>query len=259
MKFVVPSFQRSKIFQDKTLNYLDTMGIERDNIYVFIREDDNDFSAYQSIVGINLIAIDIKGIGSTHNYITDHFDESEFIIEIDDDLEKIIDKERKPIESFKELCIQMKEKMEIEKCSYGGTYCVPNPMFMSKSDHYSTNLSYMLGCVRFRFIRKDIKVQTNYAEDMEFCILYFIRDKKILRNNWVAPKTKNYADGGCNGDGRSFESEKLDKKFLADKYPHYCRYFERKNGHPDCRIREYKNSSCPITNKKMDSIGSLIK
>ena len=78
-----------------------------------------------------------------------------------------------------------------------------------------------------------------------------MRDKKILKNNWIAPKTKNYADGGCNGDGRGFESEKTDKKYLADKYPLYCRYFERKNGKPDCRVREYKNSTCRETFKKL--------
>tara|TARA_R110000772_G_scaffold132660_1_gene241144 strand:+ start:75 stop:830 length:756 start_codon:yes stop_codon:yes gene_type:complete len=251
MKFVIPSFQRSKILKEKTLKYLDEMKVDRRDVYVFIREDDNDWEGYASLSGINLETIDIKGIGATHNYITEHFEADEFIVEIDDDLEYIVDNERKPIEDFIGLCKEMKEKMEEVGCSYGGTYSVANPMFMSKCERFTTKLSYMLGCLRFRFIRKDIKVETNYAEDMENCILHFMRDKKILKNNWIAPKTKNYADGGCNGDGRGFESEKTDKKYLADKYPLYCRYFERKNGKPDCRVREYKNSTCRETFKKL--------
>ena len=251
MKFIIPSFQRSEILQAKTLKYLDVMGVDRSDVYVFIREDDTDYQGYANIQGINLLPIDIKGIGMTHNYITEHFEADEFIVEIDDDLENIVDQTRKPIEDFLGLCDLMKSKMEEVGASYGGTYAVANPLFMSKCEEFTTDLRYCLGCLRFRFIRKDIKVKTNYAEDMENCILHFIRDKKILKNNWIAPKTKNYADGGCNGDGRAFESEQKDKKYLADKYPLYCRYFERKNGKPDCRIREYKDSIRKETFKKL--------
>ena len=253
MKFVIPSYKRSEIFQAKTLKYLDEMGINRGDVYVFIREDDTDYEGYKSIEGINLLAIDIKGIGMTHNYITDHFSEGEFIIELDDDLDYLIDNERKRIKSFRALCETMKNKMEEEGCSYGGTYSVANPMFMSKCEEYTTDLRYCLGCLRFRFIRKEIKVKTNFAEDMEHCILYFIRDGKILKNNWIAPHTKNYADGGCNGDGRNYESEAKDKKYLSETYPMYCRFFVRKNGKPDCRIREYKSSIHPATNKVLGS------
>ena len=249
MKFVIPSYKRSEILKAKTLKYLDEMGISREEVYVFIREDDTDYEGYKSIEGINLLAIDIKGIGMTHNYITDHFSEGDFIIEIDDDLDYLVDNERKRIKSFRALCEEMKEKMEEEGCSYGGTYSVDNPLFMSKCEKYTTDLRYCLGCLRFRFIRKEIKVKTNFAEDMENCILYFIRDRKILKNNHIAPHTKNYADGGCNGDGRNNESEEKDKRYLADTYPMYCRFFVRKNGKPDCRIREYKSSIHPETNK----------
>ncbi len=247
MKFIIPSFQRPQGLLDKTLKYLDAMNIDRGDVYIFVREDDKFLEDYMSIVSVNLVAIDIKGIGATHNYITEHFEEDEFIVEIDDDLEYIVDEYRKPIENFRSLCDEMKSKMEEVGCSYGGTYSVANPLFMSKCEKYTTDLRYCLGCLRFRFIRKDIKVETNYAEDMENCILHFMRDKRILKNNHIAPKTKNYADGGCNGDGRGFDSEKRDKKYLADKYPLYCRYFERKNGKPDCRIREYKSSTCKET------------
>ena len=250
MKFVIPSYKRSEIFKAKTLKYLDEMEINRNEVYVFIREDDTDYEGYKSIEGINLLAIDIKGIGMTHNYITDHFSEGEFIIEIDDDLDYLVDNERKRIKSFRALCEEMKEKMEEEGCSYGGTYSVDNPLFMSKCEKYTTDLRYCLGALRFRFIRKEIKVKTNFAEDMEHIILHFIRDGKILKNNHIAPHTKNYAEGGCNGDGRNNESEEKDKRYLADKYPMYCRFFVRKNGKPDCRIREYKSNG-PPKNKKL--------
>ena len=245
MKFIIPSFQRSEILQAKTLKYLDVMGVDRSDVYVFIREDDKDYEMYDAIPDINLLAIDIKGIGATHNYITEHFDADEFIVEIDDDLEYIVDNKRDEITDFLPLCEEMKSKMEEVGASYAGTYSVANNMFMTNCEKYTTKLSYMLGCIRWRFIRKEIKVKTNYAEDMEHIILHFIRDGKILKNNHIAPITKNYAEGGCNGDGRGFESERVDKQYLADTYPMLCRFFVRKNGKPDCRLREYKSTAPP--------------
>ena len=196
MKFVIPSYQRPQGLLNKTLKYLDFMNIDRSDVYIFIREDDKFIEEYMSIPSVNVVPIDIKGIGETHNYITHHFDEGEFIVEIDDDLEYIVDQERKQIEDFRGMCEEMKEKMEFVGCSYGGTYAVCNPMFMSKCDQYTTDLRYCLGCLRFRFIRKDIKLETNFSEDFENCILHFLRDGKILKNNWIAPKTKNYSIAG---------------------------------------------------------------
>jgi hypothetical protein len=208
MKFVIPSYKRHDILMNKRIK-------------------------------ANIVVTDIRGIGATHNFISAYFGEGEYIVELDDDLNRLIDKDRNELSNFKDLC-----KLIEEHCSYGGTYSVDNSMFMSGCEQYTTDLRYMLGCVRFRFVRKDIAVQTDYAEDMEHCILHYIRDGKIVKNNWIAPITKNYNDGGCDGDGRNIERERVDKQYLADTYPQYCRLFQRKNGRWDCRLKHYK------TNKK---------
>jgi len=82
MKFVIPSLQRPKGLLEKTLKYLDMMNVDRSEVYVFIREDDKFLNDYESIVAINLVPIDIKGIGATHNYITEHFDEGELLLRL---------------------------------------------------------------------------------------------------------------------------------------------------------------------------------
>tara|TARA_R110000823_G_scaffold52631_1_gene130078 strand:- start:266 stop:997 length:732 start_codon:yes stop_codon:yes gene_type:complete len=240
VKFVIPSFQRARQIQEKTLEFLDWQNILRKDIYVFVRNDDPFLPLYESINGINLIKTDVKGIGNTHNFITEYFEEGQFIVEIDDDLEKIIDNERRSIEDFKGIVDEMFTLMKNNNISYGGTYSVPNPMFMSKCKQYTYDLRYCLGCLRFRFVRKDIVLQTNYSEDFENCVKHFIRDGLILKNNWICPVTKNYKDGGCDGDGRNVESEKADKEFLANNYPNHCKLFQRKNGRWDLRLKEHK-------------------
>ena len=59
----------------------------------------------------------------------------------------------------------------------------------------------------------------------------------IVKNNHIAPITSNYSKGGCDGDGRNNETEKIDKEFLANKYPNHCKLFQRKNERWDLRLK----------------------
>ncbi len=237
IKFIIPSYQRPSQLKAKTLSYLREQGVDPKSIYVFVRTDDPKLSEYESIEGINLITTDVKGIGRTHNFITEYFDEGQFIIEIDDDLVNLIDKDKNSI-NLKQIIQEMKDIMENENISYGGIYQCDNSMFMSGCQEYTTNLRYMLGLFRLRFVRKEIILETNYSEDFENCLLHYLRDGKILKNNHIAGKTKNYAEGGCCGDGRNLDTEKEDKEYLANKYPELTRKFTRKNGITDLRLKD---------------------
>jgi len=242
MKFVIPSFQRPQQLKDQTISYLASQHVDPKDIYIFVRSDDDKLNEYLELRNedVNVeVSVGVFGIGKTHNYITEYFDEDDFIIEIDDDLICLKDKEKNDVDLL-EVINEMKEIMDNKKINYGGLYQCDNNMFMSKCEHYTYDLRYMLGLFRLRRIKKDIILETNYAEDMENCLLHFKRDGMILKNNWLCGKTKNYADGGCCADGRNLETEKKDKEYLHKKFPQYTRLFTRKNGHTDLRLREYK-------------------
>ena len=245
MKFVIPSYKRPYIFRDFTLKFLTKHNVSTDDIYVFVRNDDPLQDYY--LKSCHIIKTDVKGIGATHNFITEYFDEDEFIVEIDDDLEDLYDNTRTPITDFLSIINDMKQIMLEKKISYGGTYQVINPMFMSQQAQYTYNLKYMLGCMRLRFIKKDIHIETNFAEDFEHCLQYWLRDGQILKNNHIAPKTKNYCvEGGCAADGRDNLTEKADKEFLALKYPTLCKLFQRKSGVWDLRLHASKEKNKTI-------------
>jgi len=238
VRYVIPSFQRPAQLQKKTLNYLKSQNIPNEDISIVLRNDDPHLSEYLAIgSSYEFLVTSVKGIGNTHNYITEHFDENQFIVEIDDDLTNMIDNKKVSVD-FNYECRKMFNIMIHMGASYGGTYQCDNAMFMTNTPQFTTDLRYMLGCVRFRFIRKDIVLHTNYAEDFENCILHYKRDGLILKNNHIAPKTSNYSPGGCDGDGRNFETEKIDKEFLANEYPEYCKLFQRKiNDRWDLKLR----------------------
>jgi hypothetical protein len=236
MKYVIPSYKRADILKNKTLKYLEKHNVKKSDIYIIVRNDDDGYDIFSDF---NIVKTDVKGIGRTHNFVTEYFEEGEWICEIDDDLTDMIDTENKSIDNFIEVIDDMKERISLRGYSYGGFYSTPNPYFMKNiKDEYTYDLRYMLGLIRVRRIRKDIVLETNYSEDFENCILYYIRDGGIVKQNYIAGKTNNYADGGCNGDGRNIESEKNDKEFLIKKYPKYCSLFQRKNGRWDLRLRD---------------------
>lgn len=239
IKYIIPSFQRCYKFTELTYQFLQNQNIDLQDVWLILREDDPELDLY-GLLPVNHLITDTKGIGMTHNEITHYFDEGDYLVELDDDLKKIIDTNRKPITNFKQICQTMFTNLESKKLSFGGTYSVANPMFMKGCQEYTTDLRYCLGCVRFRINRKDIILHTNYAEDFENCLLHYLRDGGILKNNWIAPVTKNYADGGCDGDGRDFITEKKDKEYLSNKFPNHTTLFQRKNGRWDLRLKHKK-------------------
>ncbi len=241
---VIPSYQRYDKLREYSLKYLDRHSIPRSDIIIVIRNDDIDYEKYMTLRedGYDVISSDVKGIGATHNFITETMYKNQVIIEIDDDLKKVVDEQRREICSFDYEMTKIINKMDEEKVNYAGLYSVANPLFMSQCEKYTTDLRYMLGILRIRRVLKDIKLETNYSEDFENCLLHYIRDGKILKANHLAGVTNNYAGGkgGCDGDGRNVETEKIDKEYLANKYPEYCRLFQRKNGRTDLRLKHYK-------------------
>ena len=244
MKYVIPSYRRCEKLKLLSLKYLNSHKIKNEDIFIFCRVDDEQLTDYLKLRkdGYNInVLIGVNGIGKTHNAITEYFEEGEFIIELDDDLIDVVDKDKNSIISLEYEMNEMIKLMKEWNINYGGLYQVNNSLFMNEQKHYTYDLRYMLGILRVRCICKDIILETNYAEDFENCILHYKRDKKILKNNWLCGITKNYAKGGCNADGRDIETERIDKEYLLNKYPEVCRIFKRKNGHYDLRIRNYKN------------------
>jgi hypothetical protein len=245
MKIAIPSYQRFNVLTGQTLSFLDKHKINKTDIYVFVREGDNELVEYQSLQdqGYHIIVCgcEVIGAGMKHNFITDYFDEGEFIIEIDDDLRDLIDEHKNPVLDFMKEMNIMKDMMIKDKINYGGIYACDNAFFMwGCKDKYNTDLRYMLGILRIRCICKDVKVKTNYAEDFEFCLRHFVRDGKILKNNHIGPKTKIYAKGGNDASGRNMETEKVDKELVHLEFPTLSRLFQRKNGRWDLRIKQYK-------------------
>ena len=239
IKYVIPSYQRYDKCKALTLLYLHKHNIPNKDIFLFVRKDDKDIHRYKTLKleGYEVIETNVKGIGATHNYITQYFKSKQLIVELDDDIVDMIDNKRRPVLSLQNMVSKAIKIMDTETINFCGTYQCSNPLFMSQAKEYTYDLRYCLGLFRIRRICKDIKLKSNYAEDFENCLAHYQRDGKILKMNHIAGKTKNYSDGGCDGAGRNIETEKKDKELVHSLYPDYCKLFVRKNGRTDLRLK----------------------
>lgn len=78
---------------------------------------------------------------------------------------------------------------------------------------------------------------TRFKEDFERSIKFYIKDEGVVRLNRFMYKTKYYAKGGINANGRDVEKEDRDAKILKDKYPDYITVYKKKTGRTNIRLK----------------------
>jgi hypothetical protein len=103
---------------------------------------------------------------------------------------------------------------------------------MLKNVEISFNLKFIIG-VLYGFInRKDkdliLNTQAEGKEDIEQTILYYLKDKKIMRYNHITFKTQMLAKGGL-GKDRFIINEKA-SQYIHNTYPNITKIKKRKNG-----------------------------
>ena len=111
MKIVIPSHNRCELIQTHTLPLLQKHNFDFDNIFVFVSKSQlSKYLEIQKKWGFNLVE-GKDGILNQRNYIIEHFEEGEQIVEIDDDVKDIIDLScLKPIIDLKLLVESLFEK-----------------------------------------------------------------------------------------------------------------------------------------------------
>ena len=146
---------------------------------------------------------------------------------LDDDLIDI--KQNSNPDNLYNLFNRMFDAMKIENTKFAGAIPCGNTFYMKPS--YSTNLKYTGGHLIAEIIRERgdrIDVQESHFEDYITNILYFKKDKKLIRFNDVYVETKYYNPNGgiCQFYGsleeRLKDAEKLALE-LECKYEGYCK------------------------------------
>jgi hypothetical protein len=240
-RIAIPSYKRAETIRKKTLKYLlEDCLISKEKIDVFVADEEElkDYS-YLKDEGIRVI-VGLPTLKAQRNFITSYYDSGKFILNMDDDIEGIYQKMDdksyvllKRLDKLIELgfnnCIKHKTKL-------WGINAVLNPFFMK--ENVSTNLKYIVGCFWGQIIDKnpDLSITLEDKEDYERTIKYFDTFGKLVRLNWIAPKTNYYGESGGMQETRTEKRVTDSAVYLATKYPQYCSMNPNKIDHSEIKL-----------------------
>jgi len=261
MNFVIaiPSYDRADIISSKTLNTLKTGSIPAEKIYIFVA-DKEDYNKYKKNIDktlYNKLVIGKKGLVPQREFITNYFDEGQYIISLDDDIDKIsikkgllkTDKELEEVTDLPTMFNNAYETLIENKAFLWGVAPVHNSFFLYNK--MTTDLKFICGAFFGYINRKSDDLKFKYGankEDTERTLRYFKKDGTVVRFNNVAFKTNFYAKGGINsfegGKQQRLINSKLNVEQLSEEFPEYGKIKVRSNG-----IYEFKLNTKPIVIK----------
>jgi hypothetical protein len=233
----IPSYKRSNICNNKTLKTLNNLGILKETINVFVVADEYD--EYKKILNpdyYNEIIVGVKNLVPQREFIENYYPIGTNLIMIDDDITDL-DLSLSDYNSANDFFCDAFAECLKQGIYIWGIYPVYNKFFRERRPVFTTHLNFIIGCFYGIITRKlpELKlelVRDDNKEDVERTILYWLKDRKVLRYNRIAPKTKYYGtDGG--GLGRlenRIELMKNDSIKIHEKYPEITKIKIRKNG-----------------------------
>jgi len=222
-RIAIPSYNRAEAIRKRTLNYLiDVCNIKTNIIDVFVAND-KQYEEYKYLeeLGVNVI-VGVRWLHKQRNYIQEYYDEGEFIVQFDDDIDALKIKKGKKTEVLKSLdqiirigfneCLKHKTKLF-------GVGAVDNHFFMDTK--ISTNLKLCVGACFGIIIDHDktLSLTLEEKEDYERTIRHFLKFGKVVRLNMIATKTTYYKGAGGMVDDRTEQEQNKSALYLCEKYP----------------------------------------
>lgn len=230
----IPSYKRARICNEQTLATLHRMGLPKENINVFVVEEE-----YDEYVGelnpqfYNKIVIGKKGLIQQRAFIENYYENGVSIVSLDDDV-KDIDLSLTAFTDLHTFFLQAFQDLRTHGAYLWGVYPVFNPFFRQSKADLSTELKFIVGAFYGFINRKKLFRITEFnhnKDDVERSIKYYMYDGVVLRYNKIGFETKYYAnEGGLGSLKERFEDVKRSAKMLHNCFPSLCDLKVRKNG-----------------------------
>ena len=238
----IPTYNRQDVLENKTLKTLIEGGVSKNRIYLFVANKEQ-YKLYEEVIPKNMykeIIIGKKGIANQRNFISNYFDEGQYIISMDDDVEEfqmLKGEKLVKLKNVDDFFVNAYKLLKKNKLFIWGIYPVQNPFFMYKE--ITTDLRFIIGVTYGFFSRHNRKLRPSInaetKEDYEQTILYYKMDGGVMRFNNVTTKTKFNAPGGLGTD--RFERNKTAATYLFKTYPDIVTVFQRKNGTYEVKLK----------------------
>ncbi len=254
MKFAIPSYNRADVLIKKTLPSLIKSGVSFNEIDLFLFDENQKSEYLTKIINnfcceINIIVTDILDLGQRLNYILNkHYPEDTEVVLIEDDIRQVCrGKDNLNIKAF------AKQAFEVSRFENRYLWGIsPTDSFMFQKEGYTTDFKFIIGTLYGIIVRHsdDLNVSITYKQDFERTILYYIKDKGMIRFNDVYCKTTYRAVGGLGNDKKNNRLQKeIDAcSLMIEKYPNYC--YQNKKKEREIKLYSSKKISNNLINNQ---------
>lgn len=238
----IPSYKRVEMLKEKTLALLERYNISSEIVTIFVA-DKEEYKIYREALPDKWrnIVVGVKGMVGIRNFMINYYNEGDRVVFMDDDLEsievKVNDKKTKPIDDLNKFIIYAWQLCDKYNCGLWGINAVLNPFYMKNT--ITLDLKFIVGCFFGMRISRGILCSDACPVkiDYELTIKFYIRDGRVLRFNYIAPKTNYYHNQGGLSE---FDRKTLSKQaadYLVATYPMYCEYNNsRKSGFTEIKL-----------------------
>jgi len=256
----IPSYKRAELCNDKTLSMLKKNKIDRQNIYVYVanEEEYNEYKKTLDPSSYNKIVLGVIGVTQQRQFISEQWKEGTHIVYLDDDVEKV-DMSLSKNYKGKSLDFFFCNAFQVcrEKGSYiWGIYPVYNPFFRKPrpevvSDHLVFIIGAFYGIINRPALKSlDIPSHNSQKDDVERSIKYFQQDGIVIRFDKIGFLTKYFNVGGLGDLESRIQPSKIISEYLQKKYPDYGKIWTRKKGTYEFRLNRIPSSKTnPIETK----------
>lgn len=238
----IPSYDRPKELNKKTLTMLEDNNISKNIITVFVASVEQK-KIYEEEIGTDYkIVIGVKGMVNIRNFMTNYYPSGKKILFIDDDISRIVKGESSGMKITKVTNLKSLASNGFNLCkkhgyALWGLHPSSNPRSLKSDKLVTNNLKYIIGALYGVINDKSLKVSLDQAEDYERTLKYYVKYGGMIRFNNYSGYTTYYAKGGMEAAGRTSSKEDSDKKQLVKKYSQYAETYIRDNGRTEIRLR----------------------
>ena len=238
----IPSYDRPKELNKKTLTMLEDNNISKNIITVFVASAEQK-KIYEEEIGTDYkIVIGVKGMANIRNFMTNYYPSGKKILFIDDDISRIVKGESSgmkitTVTNLKSLASNGFNLCKKHGYALWGLHPSSNPRSLKSDKLVTNNLKYIIGALYGVINDKSLKVSLDQAEDYERTLKYYVKYGGMIRFNNYSGYTTYYAKGGMEAAGRTSSKEDSDKKQLVKKYSQYAETYIRDNGRTEIRLK----------------------
>ena len=187
-RIAIPTYNRPEIFINKTLQYLDRCIVNRNNIDVFV-EDENQLALYIATCAneypeLNYIVTHTSGICEKRNFIRYYYameNYNKYTFCMDDDIDTVMRKDKTEETNLDDFIIRGFLECDNVGATMFGISPLHNEFFLR--DNISYNLNYIIGAF-FGFVSEYNKMpymtDMEHYEDFDFSLAHYFKDKKII-------------------------------------------------------------------------------